>query len=58
MLLRSAAVLATTIAVMGLAALLLPGADWTAAAWILPSLALTVASGSSKKVDFSEVLTY
>jgi len=44
LLLRSAAVLATTIAVMGLAAALLPGADWKTVAWILPSLALTLAS--------------
>ncbi len=44
LLLRSAAVLASTIAVVGLAALLLPDADWKTVAWILPSLALTLAS--------------
>jgi signal transduction histidine kinase len=43
LLLRSAAVLVATIAVMGVAAALIPAADWRAAAWILPSLALTLA---------------
>jgi signal transduction histidine kinase len=44
LLLRAAAVLATTAVLVGSAAILLPGADWTAAAWVLPSLALTLAS--------------
>jgi len=41
---RSAAVLATTLVLGGVAALTLPSLDWTAAAWILPSLGLTAAS--------------
>lgn len=44
LLLRSAAVLPTTIALAGLAALALPGVGWIAAAWLLPSLGLTVMS--------------
>lgn len=44
LLLRTAAVLPTTIALAGLAALALPGVGWTAAAWLLPSLGLTVMS--------------
>jgi len=44
LLLRTAAVLPTTIALAGLAALALPGVGWSAAAWLLPSLALTVTS--------------
>ncbi len=44
LLLRSAAVLVSTAVIVGSAALVLPGADWTAAAWILPSLGLTLAS--------------
>jgi signal transduction histidine kinase len=43
-LIRSAAVLATTAAIIAMAAALLPGTDWTAVAWVLPSLALTFAS--------------
>jgi putative zinc finger protein len=42
LLLRTIAVLATTLVVVGLAALALPGVGWTAAAWLLPSLALCV----------------
>ncbi len=43
-LLRSAAVLVVAGIVVGAAAVALPGADWTAAAWILPALGLTLAS--------------
>jgi signal transduction histidine kinase len=43
-LLRSAAVLVSTAMIVGIASVLAPGADWTAAAWILPSLGLTLAS--------------
>jgi signal transduction histidine kinase len=43
-LLRSTAVFLSTSVIVGTAAVLLPGADWTAAAWILPSLALAFAS--------------
>lgn len=41
LLLRSVAVVVTTIVPAGLAALLLPVAGWTAAAWLIPALALT-----------------
>lgn len=41
---RSAAVLAATVLLIGLAGLLLPGAPWLAAAWLLPALALTSAT--------------
>jgi hypothetical protein len=44
LLVRTAAVLVTTIALAGLAALTLPGVGWTAAAWLLPSLGLTAMS--------------
>jgi hypothetical protein len=44
LLLRSAAVLPTTIALAALAALALPGVGWVAAAWLLPSLGLTLMS--------------
>lgn len=44
LLIRSASVLATTTALAGIAALFLPGLNWTVAAWMLPSLALTVGS--------------
>jgi Putative zinc-finger len=44
LLVRSSAVLATTIPLAGVAALALPGVGWTAAAWLVPSLALTLAS--------------
>jgi signal transduction histidine kinase len=43
-LLRSTAVLVVATVVVGAAAVALPGADWTAAAWILPALGLTLAS--------------
>lgn len=43
-LVRAAAVLATTATLAGLAALTLPHVGWTAAAWLVPSLALTVLS--------------
>src|SRR4051812_39329467 len=39
LLLRSAAVLATTIPLAGIAALALPSVGWTAVAWLVPSLA-------------------
>ncbi|HXJ63516.1 MAG TPA: zf-HC2 domain-containing protein [Actinomycetota bacterium] len=39
---RSAAVLVASVVFIGLAALALPGLDWTAAAWLLPAFALTV----------------
>jgi hypothetical protein len=38
---RSAAVVAVTVLLAGGAAILLPGAPWLAAAWLLPALALT-----------------
>jgi len=44
LLLRTAAVLPTTIALAAVAALTLPGVGWTAAAWLMPSLGLTVMS--------------
>ena len=44
LLIRASAVLASTTVLAGAAALALPGLDWTAAAWLLPSLALTVLS--------------
>ncbi|MDP9302663.1 MAG: sensor histidine kinase [Actinomycetota bacterium] len=43
-LLRASAVLVVAAVVIGAAAVALPGADWTAAAWILPALGLTLAS--------------
>ena len=42
MLIRSTAVLAVSVVLAGIAALSLPDAGWTAAAWLLPALALTV----------------
>jgi hypothetical protein len=42
LLIRAAAVVATTTVLAGLAALALPQFGWLAAAWLLPSLALTV----------------
>jgi len=42
--LRSVAVLGTTTVLAGIAALFLPRLDWTVVAWLLPSLALTLAS--------------
>jgi hypothetical protein len=44
LLLRTAAVLPVTISLAGLAALALPDVGWTAAAWLLPSLGLTIVS--------------
>jgi hypothetical protein len=44
LLIRAVAVLASTTAMAGVAALALPGLEWTAAAWLLPSLALTLGS--------------
>ncbi|HEV7807004.1 MAG TPA: hypothetical protein VGO80_14370 [Solirubrobacteraceae bacterium] len=44
LLLRAATVLATTAAIAGAAATALPGAGWNAVAWVVPSLALTLAS--------------
>jgi hypothetical protein len=41
---RAAAVLCTSVIVAGLAALALPRLDWTAAAWLLPSIGLSVTS--------------
>jgi signal transduction histidine kinase len=43
-LIRSTAVLGTVLALVGIAAASLPGTDWTAVAWILPALALTLSS--------------
>lgn len=43
LLIRALAVLVATTAVAGLAALGLPGLQWTAAAWLVPSLGLTLA---------------
>ncbi len=44
LLIRSLAVLVTSLGLAGIAALALPRLDWTAAAWLLPSLALCGAS--------------
>lgn len=44
LLVRAGAVLAATTAIAALAALALPGLGWTAAAWLLPSLALVTTS--------------
>jgi hypothetical protein len=44
LLLRTVAVVLATSAVTAVAALALPGLSWTASAWLLPSLALTVSS--------------
>jgi len=44
LLLRAAAVLASTTVLAALAALALPDLDWLAAAWLLPALGLTLAS--------------
>lgn len=43
LLIRSLAVLVSTIALAGVAALFLPALDWRAGAWLLPSLALVAA---------------
>jgi hypothetical protein len=42
MLIRTASVLVTSIVLAGAAALTVPEGGWVAAAWLLPSLALTV----------------
>lgn len=42
LLLRSVAVLATSLPLTALVALALPGLDWTAGAWLLPALGLTL----------------
>ena len=44
LLIRALAVLVTTTALAGVAALALPGLQWSAAAWLAPSLGLTLAS--------------
>ena len=44
LLLRALAVLVTTTAMAGVASLALPGLHWSAAAWLTPSLGLTLAS--------------
>jgi len=44
LLIRAAAVLAASTVLAGVASIALPGLDWTAAAWLLPSLGLTVSS--------------
>lgn len=44
LLIRAAAVLGSSMVLAGIAALALPSTDWRAAAWLLPSLALTLAS--------------
>jgi class 3 adenylate cyclase len=44
LLIRATAVLAATSFLAGLASLALPRLDWTAAAWLLPSLGLTIAT--------------
>lgn len=44
LLLRAAAVLVTTIGLASVAGLMLPGPHWTAAAWLLPALGLTLGS--------------
>ena len=44
LLIRATAVLASTSLLAGIAALTLPGLDWSAAAWVLPSLGLTLAT--------------
>lgn len=44
LLVRASAVFATTLAVAAIACLALPGLSWTTAAWVVPALALTLAS--------------
>ncbi|MDP1795333.1 MAG: hypothetical protein Q8K63_14440 [Acidimicrobiales bacterium] len=44
LLIRAAAVLATSTPVSALASMVLPGSDWTAGAWLLPALGLTAAT--------------
>lgn len=54
LLLRAAAVFATTAVLAAAAALALPGLSWTAAAWILPALALTLTTLALSTVTSSE----
>jgi hypothetical protein len=44
LLVRAVAVLVTTLLIAGVAALALPDVGWTAAAWLVPSLAMTSAA--------------
>ena len=44
LLVRASAVFATTLAVAAVACLALPGLSWTTAAWVVPALALTLAT--------------
>jgi hypothetical protein len=44
LLIRATAVLATTLTLVGLSGLGLPGLDWAPAVWLLPGLALTLSS--------------
>lgn len=44
LLLRASVVLVSSLAIASLAALALPGLDWTVAAWLLPSIGLTAVS--------------
>ncbi len=44
LLLRTAAVVGTTLVLTAVAAIALPGVGWTAAAWLLPALGLTLAA--------------
>jgi hypothetical protein len=44
LLVRTAAVLVTTVALAGAASLALPGVGWDAATWLLPALALTISA--------------
>lgn len=44
LLIRSVAVLVSTMGLGGIAAMFLPGLDWSVAAWLLPSLGLVTAS--------------
>ena len=44
LLIRAIAVLVTTTAMAAIAAIALPGLEWSAAAWLVPSLGLTLAS--------------
>jgi hypothetical protein len=53
MLIRSTAVLAVSVLLSGLAAIALPGAGWSAVAWLLPALALTVLSLAASSTGLS-----
>lgn len=53
MLIRSTAVLAVSVFLAGLAAVALPGAGWSAVAWLLPALALTVLSLAASSTGLS-----